>query len=347
MNRYKVIFNTGATAADKQYIYNVYISNTLIYTGKAFKIASQESIRIDLTDIFGDYQYKGYGIIKPEWVDGAYKQQQVNEVSLSANPSVEKGLHYASARVDLMDGEIRVAQQPVAVYFHNIPFEGISDQTILNSNLTYHFGSLIPRFPKLRTKNLRYAQLVNSNANRQPVWTNGTNTMVSFLNTNGSRIIGRDLAIIVPMLNNSNDMYSNGVKIAHFDECVGEHDYYLMWLTDNGGMQCQRFRSSSTYTEESTRNMKLSTDDMNDVANSTIKGKWKLKSDNLTDAQYDEYMAITRSPYLLLYIPKMDRVVYVNVTDTSMEKKRFQTNNRKIPYFEVNVESREHLVSMN
>lgn len=301
MNRIKVNITRQDASQAKSYLYQVMLDGQQIYLGKVFMMKQQTTATVDLTDILSDYQYAGQGILTPTWADNQYKQPQAQETPLNGNER-----HYDRIIINWYDNNVQQGTLSANVYFHTIPFNAESMQRKIGNNVTYYFGKLIPRMPKLHTKNLRYGQLINSGNMIAPVWISNRNTTYTFNRANGSRVIAIDLHRFET--DNVNVLYSsdNGLirEILRLDNCPAP--YYLCWTTSNGGFQCQPFTGASQYTEESNRNTKVSVDDMTDIANSQINGKWQLKSYNLTDAEYNEYMDITRSQYLLLYDTNID-----------------------------------------
>lgn len=327
MNRTKIDFQIQ-NDKEKYYNYQVLIGTNIVYRGKAFKIASQQNVVLDITDILNNYQYRGLGMLTPTWINDNYVQPQENITNI-LNTSSEQ--HKNTVTVKLFDGDTLIKTITKNVYFHTIPFEGESNERLIN-NKYYYFGDLIPRMPL--TDKLRYAQLIYTDGITSTVWGD-----THFGTIKGNVVYN----IAVP----KNDLYDGKTKILQVDkECLAP--YYLCWITKDGGFQCQPFKSrKSTYTENYTTNYKLSSDEQKDIANRSINGTWQLISDNLSEKEYKIFMDINRSAYLLLYITEYDKVVYVNATATNNEQKTEANNNNKPLYYTVDLETREGLLNIN
>ena len=130
---------------------------------------------------------------------------------------------------------------------------------------------------------------------------------------------------------------SNTYKpIGFIDSCNAP--YYLVWIDNDGAMVCHRFTKSSEYSEALTRNTRVSSDDTTYVANGYAEGKWKLKSYNLTDSEYEYYMSMLNSPYIMMYDTEKQRCRYVMVTDKTLARKTFSNNKKKPVFMEINVQ---------
>lgn len=331
MNRIKFKFSDLPTNSEGYYPYQIYInnSNTIIYSGTAFKPRNKTELVFDVTSILCNYLYKGLGILTPTWnyTENNYTQPTTTCTRLTPDSPEQ---FYTTVYVELNKGGVIIPRMK-QVYFTSIPFEGERGERLIN-NKYYYFGNLVPKMP-LTTK-LRYGQVVYSSNSVNTTW--------------GTKDLGNDSQSRVYNISIPNtDLYDGDTKILQVDtECKAP--YYLCWITKNGGFQCQPFNSKkSTYSENYTTNYKLSYDEQKDIANRSIIGKWNLISGNLTAEEYKEFTDINRSPYLLLYITEYDKVVYVNPTDTTNEFKTEDSNNNKPLFYSINVESRENLLTIN
>lgn len=352
MNRTKVQLSFTSANTDRTCYYKVQITGgLLLFVGKCYVVANASSIVLDLTDIVGNCTYKGYELLTPTWnVDGYYQPHiDIASQMYTRIPTTNLQQHWNPITVNLYSDSgltNQIATTSKNIYFHSIPFMTESYDGRLDSYLSYNIDwNLVPRLPRIETTKIRYGQLVYSSGSTNPYWYKGTsgNIITSFGTNNGSRVMSYRLDKLVSSMYGYNTVQSlsNGTRrvILRLDDCIAP--YYLMWLNPNGGFQSWPFKSSSVYTEEHTRNMRLTMDEQSWISNHSLSGNWKLKSDLVTDAQYKALLGCTLSPYTILYITELDRAFYVNCTDGKSEYKTYSNQGRKLSVFEVNVKSAE------
>lgn len=330
MNRVKYEINNLPVNEEKYYFYEVQIgNNTIVYRGKVFKLKNNSSLILDVTSILNNYQYRGYGILSPIWRDDNYLQPSETTYIIDDTTPEQ---HYNTVTINLYniaDNSLITSISKV-VYFHSIPFEGVRQHNNINGK-NYYFGSLVPRMPL--TDKLRYGQLVYSHDNTNTVWNN-----INLGTYKNARVHN------IPIPNT--DLYDGDTKILKVDTCPAQ--YYLAWLTSNGGFQCQPLKSpKNQYTETYTTNYKVSIDEQKDISNRSTTAKWKLYTDNITEEEFKIFADINRSPYLLLYITEYDTAFYVNTVGNTNTIKTDNNNDGKPLYFEVEVESREGVLMIN
>lgn len=334
MNRIKYKFTLGTTTKEQMYKYelrNYSEGNTLIYSGKIFKLPNQIELTVDVTDVLTIFQYKGKGLLQLTWNGSNYTQP--TETTTNLNSGNELHLSTISATL-YNENNTQVARQLKEVYFHTIGFESERVETIIDNTTYYTDFSLIPRMPI--TNKLRFGKILYTTSNKSVQWKDKKGNIINtFSNMKGSRIHN----MAVP----SKDLYVGNQKILQIDkECIA--DYYLLWLTQSGDLQVQPFNAK--YSETHTTNKKLSSDEQQTIANSQTKGSWSLKSNILSDNHYKQYMDIYQSPYLMLYVSEIDKAYFVNVVGDKVEKKTYQNNNNKPLIFEVEVESVEQELNL-
>lgn len=334
MNRIKYKFTLGTTTKEQMYKYelrNNSDGNTLIYSGKIFKLPNQTELTVDVTDVLTIFQYKGLGLLQLTW-DGS-KYTQPTETTTNLNSGNE--LHLSSISATLYnENNTQVVTQTKQVYFHTISFEGERVEKVLDNTTYYTDFSLIPRMPI--TDKLRFGKIVYTTTNKSVQWKDKDgNILYTFPSLKGSRVHN----IAIP----TTDLYVGNQKILQIDkDCIA--DYYLLWLTQSGDLQAQPFKAK--YSETHTTNKKLSSDEQQTIANSQTKGTWSLRSNILSDNHYKQYMDIYQSPYLMLYVSEIDRAYFVNVIGDKIERKTYQNNNNKPIRFEVDVETVEQELNL-
>lgn len=352
MNRTKINLTFTSANTDRTCFYKVQITGgLLLFVGKCYVMAGTNNITLDLTDIVGNCTYKGYDLLTPTWNVDGYYQPHINSNSQRATtiPTTNLQQHWNPITVTLYSDSgltNQIATTSKNIYFHSIPFMTESYDDRIGSDLSYNIDfNLVPRLPRLSTTKIRYGQLIYNSTSANPYWYKGTsgNTITSFGSGSGSRVISYRLDELVSRMTGYNTVQSlsNGTRrdILRLDDCIAP--YYLIWLNPNGGFQSWPFKSSSVYSEEHTRNMRLTMDEQSYISNHSLSGNWKLKSDLVTDAQYKALLGCTLSPYTILYITELDRAFYVNCTDGKSEYKTYQNQGRKLSIFEVNVKSAE------
>ena len=352
MNRTKLNLTFASSNNDRTLYYKVAVTSGInLFYGKCYCPANTSTITLDITDVLQNSVYKGYGLLTPTWYGDGYYQPHIDSAAQRTDtiPSTNLEQHFNPITVTLYsDSNLtnQIATKAVNVYFHSIPFMTESYQDRLGLQLAYSIDfNLVPRLPRISTDKIRYGQLVYSYTSETPVWYKGTsgNTVASFGSGSGSRIVSDRLdSIVADMAGYSTVQGANNghrTDILRLDDCAAP--YYLIWLNPNGGFQSWPFKQSSVYSEEHTRNMRLTMDEQSYVSNHSLSGNWKLKTDLVTDAQYRALLGCTLSPYTLLYITELDRVFYVNCSDAKTELKTYTNQGRKLSVFEVNVKSAE------
>lgn len=341
-----------AAPEDRTCYYKVQITGGLqMFVGKCYVLANKSSITLDLTDIVGNCTYKGYDILTPTWYGDGYYQPHIDMSSqrVITIPTTNLQQHWNPITVTLYSDSgltNQISTVSKSIYFHSIPFMTESYEGRIGNNLSYYIDfNLVPRLPRIATTKIRYGQLIYNSVSTAPVWYKGgsANTLVTFGNGSGSRVASYRLDGIVNGMTGYNTVQStsNGTRrdILRLDDCIAP--YYLIWLNPNGGFQSWPFKPSSVYSEEHTRNMRLTMDEQSYVSNHSLSGNWKLKTDLVTDAEYKALLGCTLSPYTIIYITELDRTFFVNCSDSKSEYKTYQNQGRKLSIFEVNVKSAE------
>lgn len=367
MNRTKVNINLTPDPDNNRLLwYTVKDQATaaLYFTGKMYILATQSNVTLDITDIVSNLVYKGKGVLTPTWSDNGtesgyqqpytgsnYSGSMHTTVIDPGDTQVFDEHHYNALRVDVYSDSTltnNVASKTnIWVYYHSIAPEDKKGGEDLGTRYTYYFDeNLTPHLPKIATKNLLYGQLimpVDSSAGTLYI-TNSTNANIGSLGYSAySRVWAMDLYTLLNgytyadrklyMKNADN----NTVPCLVFDECP--KDYYLMWINPNGGFQS--LGMNAVYTENYTNNFRITADDQKYLSNKSLNSNWKMKTDFVTEDEFKCIMTAGRSQYCLLYITEFDRVFYVNVTDTKIQKKTRYSENHKPFNIEFEVEAAE------
>lgn len=338
MNRIKYkITLPYSTSTEKTYKYDVLLATNTIYRGKFFMLPNNTQVVLDLTDLLTNYQYKGMYMLEPVYdYDKQCYTRDVSSNTVEHLTASQQQQHHNTVSVKVYnDDGTTIVTTSKSVYFHTTPFENQVRKRTNNNRINYYFGSLTPRFPF--GTSMTYTQLVDSDdGSATAYWKNvkGNLTRTFIPKTTGTIMKANII---------TSDIYDGDLKILEVDKCNAP--YYLMYLTQDGGFQSQPFYNVK-YSETYTTNTKITLDDNKDIANLFANGKWTLKSRNLTNTEYHEMMDIARSPYLYLYITSLDKGVFVNNVDTTIEKKLNGVDSNKPIYFEINLESREQQLNI-
>ena len=120
---------------------------------------------------------------------------------------------------------------------------------------------------------------------------------------------------------------SKNKTIAIVDDCPAK--YYLQWVDRTGGIQCQPFNGTATYSEDFTRVQIQNSIGYKRDVNVQASSKWELHTDWIEESLYPYYESIYLSPFLLLYDTENDKSYNVLVTDKAYTEKT-RKNQKKL-----------------
>ena len=327
-------------------------SDELIFTGNYYYDRNGRYKTIDFTDIVRSRKFipSMYGVIDES---GLYNQ----EAAL---------INSYRIRIYLDNSNITSSWLSVAMV-HRYPnlkrginngtnvFEGTSHSVVAAlqgynaDNGMYKACALIPHYPLIRTKQLRYEQAFVHNATLYEWYIDQAQTSYSnyYTVSAGQGGAERSTAISVPLyeflnsyVNVNKDM---NLYLVEYDEeddenkfyLIGAMDscpkrYYLQWMDRFGGIQCQGFNDYATFTESfkttETQNYK------NERKKSFIEvqPKWKISSGWISEDLYPFYESIQVSPFLILYDSQEDYAYQVILKDTNYTEKTYRTEKKLI-----------------
>lgn len=346
MNTYKKEITVPSSSTEKMYLTKVNVYGTAIFTGKIFVMPYQTKVMFDFTDIFSNYIFNGAGILKPTYSAGTVQQYiQPTTTTLNLNSTFNTNHELIKLPYNLIVSNPTTGATVVSAS-DTVYLRSYAGNNRLNQNTWRAFDGTKPisHYPVVlyssnpfrwgNTLSMSAAgtmSLYRKNGNNYTAITNwsvtsGDNTVntkvYTFRNYGGQYIYCRD-----------NGQYK---EIAFIDVCNAP--YYLVWIDNDGAMACHRFTPTSEYSEAITVNTRVSTDDTTFTANQFVEGKWKLKSYNLTDQEYEYYMSIINSPYIMLYNSEKQKCTYVRITDKSLARKEFTNNKNKPVFMEINLQ---------
>lgn len=320
MNIFELTLNTAPTTNENvTYTISIqeYNSNwTTVYYGKVFVVENQTKVRIDIGDIIFNYKFDGKNYIGPKINSAGDNYVMVDTID-NLND-----YWYNQVKVEIPDYSASVTKY-VPFYRYNV-FGNISDNVSAGTIALEMNYQPIAHIPSNAPSGFVYRQLV---------W---SGTFTRNIDNATTSITRSKLGTIE--FTGGTDWYGiDNKKIAQIDSCP--KPYYLVWMTNSGGMQVQPFLKSSEFSVEYTYNNRIDMSNFEWSFKKTTRGQWKLKSNNLSDKDFKAYGEMFNSPYLILLDIENNKLHYVNVTLTTYNEKH-NTIGNKI-YFEVTLESGE------
>ena len=290
---------------------------TTVFTGKVFVGVNQSVVRIDLEDILWNHKFDGEKYFEP-----ALNQTGDNYVMCNTLNTLQN-YWYNEVKIEIPETNSSVTKN---VCFFN--------KNMFNNRLTDVANNTVPLF-------MNYQPVAHVPLNapegfqyRQIVW-NG-----SFVRTvdNRSTIVQRNNLGVITFSGGQKTYSLNNRVIAQIDSCA--KPYYLCWLTNSGAMQVQPFLKSSEVSVTYKNNTRVDMSNYEWLFNQQTRASWKLKSKNLSDADYKAFGELFASPYLILLDTENNKLHYVNISTETYTQKRNESNKKPI-YFEIEVESCE------
>ena len=319
MNIFKIGINPSNN--HRTLIYNVSVQNNgvweQIFVGKVFVFAKQSIIEIEIEDILWNYKFKGKNYFAPE----------VNSTGDNYTmPIAKENLDeywYNWVRVEIPETNSVLTKN---VCFFNSDMFNNRLSKVEKGVVPIHMNyQPISHIPMNLPEGFQYRQIVYNGDFVKNV--DETSETKSF---NGLGVI---------TFSGGKKWYGiNGKKICQIDNCPAP--YYLAYLTNSGGIQCQPFLKSSEVSVTYKNNSMVDSSNFEWLFNQQTRASWKLKSKNLSDKDFKSYSEIFSSPYLILLDMENFRLHYVNITTETYSQKRNE-NGKKPIYFEIEVQSSE------
>ena len=293
---------------------------TTVFTGKVYVMNGQSKVNIDLEDILWNYKFDGENYFAPAlnlagdnyvmcntsntinnyW----YNSVRVEFPTLTNTPYVEKYVKFF--KWNMFDREIdEVSNGTVALF--------------MNTNQP------IAHIPANPPEGFFYRQLVYNGS-----FTKGVDNRTS--------IVQRTNLGVITFSGGTKQYSLNNKVIAQIDSCA--KPYYLCWMTNSGAMQVQPFLKSSEVNISYKNNTRVDMSNYEWLFNQQTRASWKLKSKNLSDADYKAYGELFASPYLILLDTENNKLHYVNIVTETYSQKKNEIGKKPI-FFEIEVESSE------
>ena len=303
----------------------------LAHTGKFFCEAGQSDVQLDLEDVLINYRYMGNECIKPVLSVNNNQYQMP-----TGTTTVLSDCYYNQVRVVSMDTTSQFNTAIKTFFFIPVDMFGYSFSMSAGLNIPAISGGLLPRIPSNPPAGFYFSTMAfNNSAYTITVTVKRDNTVVSTPNVYTYR------GEYIPLSGATNAYYINNIKVAQVDQCTSP--YYLLWLTNNGGLQCQPFLKTSKFSINYTNKTAVDIRNAEWKISSTAEAKWNLKSKNLTDEEYRQYGELFNSPYLVLLDMENNNLHYVNVSKSTYEQKQRTRKDTKPIYFEIEVKSADKI----
>lgn len=311
--------------------YNLNGTWNLAHTGKFFCEAGQSDVQLDLEDILINYRYMGNECIKPVLsVDNNQYQMPTGTATVLTD------CYYNQVRVVSMDTTLQFSTVSKTFFFLPVGMFGYSFSMSAGLNIPAISGGLLPRIPSNPPAGFYFSTMAfNNSANTISVTLKRDSTTV------GTYDVYTYSGEHIPLSGATEAYYIDSIKVAQVDQCTSP--YYLLWLTNNGGLQCQPFLKTSKFSKTFSNKNAVDIRNAEWKISSTETGTWKLKSMNLTDDEYRQYGEMFESPYTVLLDMENNKLWYVNITSKNYEEKKRTRKDTKPIFFEVEVTSCDHI----
>ena len=349
---------TTAPSVPTKYNYKVEIQSptnsstwNLVHTGKFYAFAGQTTVTLDLDDVLYNHRFQMLQILQPTLNITA---NEWNMPALGSNMVNCSEYWYSNVKVTSLDDT--PAFTAVTKKFDFMPAYDLCGNARTSLAVVTNGGYVpiartdqpTPHIPNNPPSGFQWGQ---------PVYiytSNNTNiTVVSKRDDTQITNQGKKVSQMVKLYGtgtNASSTYTIGVGInpniryytvTKVDSC--NKPYYLIWMTNEGGLQCQGFLKSSEFSIEYKNTDRVDMHNSEWKVNSTTTGNWKLKTQNLNDSEYKAYGDMFNSPYVILLDMENSRLHYVNIKTSTYNEKKRTRNDKKPFYYEVEVQTADHL----
>ena len=303
-----------------------------VHYGKFYVPASTTTITLDLDDLLINYKYRGQQSLEPV-LNVSNNQYQMP----SSAAGYISDYYYNTVEVSSLDSPSAFTTVTKDFYFLPVQVFGY-DLNITPSalNIPSVTDGLIPHIPANPPAGFNFGVVVyNSSSSSISAQFKKDNNTFRSTSISGGRVY------YCPLTGATKAYFVNTTKVAQIDEC--NKPYYLLWLDNAGGLQCQGFLKTSEFGRKYDNKTRVDNKNIEWKVTSTTTGNWKLKSDNLTDSEYRVYGELFNSPYLCLIDTVNSRIHYVNVGKSDYTEKKKTRTSKKPIYFELELNSAEHM----
>lgn len=310
-----------------------------IHYGKFFASAGQYTVTLDLEEILWNNRYKAVQTFTPV-LSVAHNQYELPQFT---NPAILSDYWYNTVQVVDTEDTPRFTSNAVKFFFVPSQMPGYGGFSLPAS------GPYVPVMDSALTPH------IPSNPPAGFNW-----SLMFYCVTSGSVKVKKDSSSSVSTVNgNTGIAYATGLSGATsrylvsvdngntyntmtiVDSC--NRPYYLMWQANNGGLQCQGFMDTSDFSIKYNANTRVDMHNCTWTNSTTETATWKLKSTNLSDAEFRAYGEMFNSPYLVLLDMVNGRLHYCTVKSTDYKEKHRTRVDRKPKFVEIEVSASEKI----
>ena len=308
----------------------------LAHTGKFWVNTGQTTIQLDLDDILINHQFQGKQSIKPV-ANSTYNAYMPSV----ANTGLLNECWYNDVKITSLDSPVSFTAVTKAFFFlptQIFGYEGITlPSTAGYIPAQHHY--LFPTLPANKPDGFVFSTMFYSVTSVSALPIKKNNTTINTLYT------GANLAYHVKLDYTAGEIctfYIGGIPVAKTENSCNS-PYYLVWIQNDGALNCQPFTSTSKFSISYTNKTAVDVRNAEWKISATGEGKWGLKSRTVNENEYKDFASIFNSPYLLLLDLTTGRMHYVNVSKTNYEEKKRTAKDKKPIYFDLEVKSSDKI----
>lgn len=333
--------NTAPTTG-QNYTYRLRITKydggtVYIHYGKFFASANQRTVTLDLEDILWNYRYQAQQTFKPV----VSTENQQYSMPYLGRAAVLSDYWYNTVQIVDTEATPRFTSDPCTFFFVPVQTAGYKGVELPANGVYVPVLDSVatPHIPSNPPAGFNWSVMVygvqSATVKALKDGTQLSSTAVS---------AGKAYAIPLTGAEGEYKLQSGNTDlgtVAVVDQC--NKPYYLIWLSNNGGMQCQGFLKSSEFSVKYDTHSRVDMHNHEWKVGSVETASWKLKSNTLSDAEYKAYGEMFNSPAVALLDMENGRLHYVNIKTSDYKEKRRTRNSTKPFFFEVEVTACEHL----
>ena len=327
------LYNTPTEPKTFKYKVEVNLNGSwnLVHTGKFWVNTGQSDVQLDLDDVLINQQFQGKQSIKP--VANTTYNAYIPQVE---NTGLLNECWYNTIRIVSLDSPTTFSVVTKAFFFlptQIFGYEGITIPSIGNYIPAQHHY-LLPTLPANKPDGFSFATLIYTNTSNTITVKRNTSTDTTF-NATAQRAYHIKLDYITGTICT---FYVNDVPVAKTENSCNS-PYYLMWIQNDGALNCQPFTKSSKFSISYTNKTAVDVRNAEWKISATGEAKWGLKSRTVNEDEYMDFASIFNSPYIILIDMTTGRMHYVNVSKTTYEQKTKTIKDKKPIFFELEVKS--------
>lgn len=325
--------STPSTPVTLKYKVEYRLNNNwyLAHTGKFWVNTGQTAVQLDLDDVLINHQFQGKQSIKPV-ANSTYNAYMPSV----ANTGLLNECWYNAVKVTSLDSPVSFTAITKSFFFLPTQIFGYEGIELTGSGYipaSHHY--LLPTLPSNKPDGFTFSTMFYAITGNQSVPIMKDNTLIGSVSTTAGR------AYHVKLDYNAGEkctFYVGSIPVAKTEDSCNSQ-YYLVWIQNDGALNCQPFTNTSKFSIEYKNNTAVDVRNTEWKINATGEAKWALKSRTVNEDEYKDFSSLFTSPYILLLDMSTGRMHYVNVSKTTYEQKQKTRKDKKPIYFELEVKS--------